>query len=411
MQLAVLRKGFCGRWWACGVVCGLGRGMAGGVDVSALRVGSVGAELRWASMYLWARVALGRGASVAIPRTGHCRVGCRDALQPLNSCFAVSCALFDAMVCIVWSCGDGEHTEETATCGGASSRRKKMGLAETVLLAESSCGAHDPSPQSVTSTSMALDRSAGRLARCIRCTRHERLMPIRTFTTTAPSRLETQETQASSEPPPPPPVATDAAKPKVRDANTVSTPAAEQQLIQRQRITPIGSRRRRAAIASTSNIPFSELPYQCFQEARAILQADRQEKLEQIRVQRARIQRLKLKSVAPQDEAHNEKRMADMRRLLEEQKILADINDPVVKRRFEDGEGRLRASAVEGDEMVVTNVYFRRPGQADLQIPGGPTMAVLPPHAPRPADHADERSTGCATCHRPCRLHRSLLLR
>ncbi|KAK4546367.1 hypothetical protein LTR36_002044 [Oleoguttula mirabilis] len=189
---------------------------------------------------------------------------------------------------------------------------------------------------------MALDRSAGRLARCIRCTRHERTLPIRTFTTTAPSRLETQETQASSEPPPPPAGATtDAPKPRLRDPNTVSTRAAEQQLIQHQRITPVGSRRRRAAIASTSNIPFSELPYQCFQEARAVLQADRKQKLEHIRVQRERIERFKAKDVAPQDEAHKEKKVADMRRRLEEQKILADINDPVVKRKFEDGEGDL----------------------------------------------------------------------
>ncbi|KAK5113752.1 hypothetical protein LTR85_010769 [Meristemomyces frigidus] len=187
---------------------------------------------------------------------------------------------------------------------------------------------------------MALDRSAGRLARCIKCTRHDRILPIRTFTTSAASRLEVQETQTSSDAPPPPATA-DAPKPKLRDPNTVSTRAAEQQLIQHQRITPVGSRRRRAAIASTSNIPFSELPYQCFQEARALLQADRKEKLEVIRAQRERIERLKAKDVAPQDEAHKEKRLVDMRRKLEEQKILADINDPVVKRKFEDGEGDL----------------------------------------------------------------------
>src|SRR5690349_22164019 len=47
-------------------------------------------------------------------------------------------------------------------------------------------------------------------------------------------------------------------------------------------ILPIGSRRRRAAIQSSPNIPFEQLPYQCFQEARAVLQADREQKLLEI---------------------------------------------------------------------------------------------------------------------------------
>ena len=190
---------------------------------------------------------------------------------------------------------------------------------------------------------MPLDRSAGRLARCLQCTRHERT--VRAFSTTTPSRLEVLETPATSteQAPPPPAVTADTPKTggRLREATTVSTPHAEGQLLRNQRITPVGSRRRRAAIASTGNISFSDLPYQCFQEARAYLQVDRQEKLEQIRVQRERIERLKAKTVSPQDEWAKEKKMGDMRHRLEATKILADMNDPIVKRKFEDGEGTL----------------------------------------------------------------------
>ena len=187
---------------------------------------------------------------------------------------------------------------------------------------------------------MALDRSAGRLARCIQCSRHDRT--LRAFSTTAPSRLEVLETSATSAEQPPPSAATaETPKTRLREATTVSTPHAEGQLLRNQRITPVGSRRRRAAIASTGSIPFSELPYQCFQEARAYLQVDRQEKLEQIKTQRERIERLKAKNVAPQDEWAKDKRIGDMRHRLEATKILADMNDPIVKRNFEDGEGAL----------------------------------------------------------------------
>lgn len=71
------------------------------------------------------------------------------------------------------------------------------------------------------------------------------------------------------------------------------------------------------------------------------MQEDRQEKREQIQLYRSRIERLQAIDVAPQDEAMKQKRLADMRRKLEATKILADINDPIVKRRFEDGVGAL----------------------------------------------------------------------
>ena len=71
----------------------------------------------------------------------------------------------------------------------------------------------------------------------------------------------------------------------------------------------------------------------------------RNEKLEEIRVQKERIEKLKAAAVAPQDEDKKERRLASMRRTLEENIILADINDPLVKKRFEDGQGRLQIQA------------------------------------------------------------------
>lgn len=105
---------------------------------------------------------------------------------------------------------------------------------------------------------------------------------------------------------------------------------------------PIGSRRRRMAIAQSQGIPFDQLPFQCFQEARKILMEDRQEKLQQIESMRARIARLQEadgNELHRGGEAYKQKRLDSMRRELEHLKILADINDPNVKRRFEDGKG------------------------------------------------------------------------
>lgn len=92
---------------------------------------------------------------------------------------------------------------------------------------------------------------------------------------------------------------------------------------------------------TSPNIPFVELPYQCFQEARKFLQEDRNEKLEEIKKQRERIERLSDKVVVEESEkAKKDHRLRSMRRTLEELKILADINDPMVKKTFEDGHGR-----------------------------------------------------------------------
>lgn len=118
---------------------------------------------------------------------------------------------------------------------------------------------------------------------------------------------------------------------------------------------PIGSRRRRAAQAQTSNIPFNELPYQCFQEARKILIADRAEKLRQIDTERARIARLREadSSTLPGGDVSKQKRLKSMQTELERLKILADINDPNVKRRFEDGLGEIH---IYGNRNITSNM-------------------------------------------------------
>ncbi len=151
--------------------------------------------------------------------------------------------------------------------------------------------------------------------RCLRCTRHNRIQ-CRTLTTT---------TEPPTDPPPPP--STSSTTTHRYDPNKVHRPGTERRLIEQGQY-PIGSRRRRAAIASSTNIPFSQLPYQCFQEARAIIQADRATTIAAITRQRERIARCDPKDTT---------KLNSLRKRLEELKVQADINDPLVKKRFEDG--------------------------------------------------------------------------
>ncbi|CAG8930988.1 unnamed protein product [Penicillium salamii] len=126
---------------------------------------------------------------------------------------------------------------------------------------------------------------------------------------------------------------------KAPDPALVTSPRLERRLL-RQGTTPIGSRRRRAALQTTDSIPFEQLPYQCFQEARKVLLADREEKLKEIETMQQRIAR---QQALPVEEAGGAKaqksRVTAMQLHLERLKVLADINDPSVKRRFEDNEG------------------------------------------------------------------------
>ena len=125
------------------------------------------------------------------------------------------------------------------------------------------------------------------------------------------------------------------------DPATAFVPQVERRLVRRG-TPPIGSRRRRVALANAGSVPFEQLPFQCFQEARKILMEDRAEKIQMIEKERAKIARLR---EVPDEQAggtsQKETRMRSMQNTLEHWKILADINDPMVKKRFEDGLGML----------------------------------------------------------------------
>jgi large subunit ribosomal protein L35 len=107
----------------------------------------------------------------------------------------------------------------------------------------------------------------------------------------------------------------------------------------RQGILPVGSRRRRAALQNSDNLPFEQLPYQCFQEARKVLLADREEKLNDITATSEKIARIR---ALPEEELSKQSNVARLKALelhLENLKVQADINDPLVKKKFEDGQG------------------------------------------------------------------------
>lgn len=139
----------------------------------------------------------------------------------------------------------------------------------------------------------------------------------------------------------------ESAPPPLSDPATVVTRKEEWNLF-KAGTPPVGSRRRRAAQAQTSDIPFDELPYQCFQEARKILIADRAEKLKLIETERARIVRLRDTdpSTISGGEVTKQRRLRSMQNEVHRLKILADINDPNVKKRFEDGLGMITAANI-----------------------------------------------------------------
>jgi large subunit ribosomal protein L35 len=112
-------------------------------------------------------------------------------------------------------------------------------------------------------------------------------------------------------------------------------------------------------LKSADNLPFEQLPYQCFQEARKVLQADREEKLQAIEQERARIARLTAQdaSTIPGGERQKQIRLDSMSRYLEKLKILADINDPLTKKRFEDGEGMPTAFLIPVTYTCNSNLF------------------------------------------------------
>lgn len=176
------------------------------------------------------------------------------------------------------------------------------------------------------------ERAAKPLLQCLRTTSTKGLpgLPLqstRAFQSTAVAREETQAEASKSQ------------FHKTPDPTLVSSPRLERRLM-RQGLMPVGSRRRRAALQSAPNIPFEQLPYQCFQEARKVLQTAREEKLEEIRKMREKIARFEALSVeeAGGKQVRNS-RLGGMKAHLDGLVIKADINDPVVKKKFEDGDG------------------------------------------------------------------------
>jgi len=129
------------------------------------------------------------------------------------------------------------------------------------------------------------------------------------------------------------------------DPQMVENKKLERRLLRRDHVQPVGSRRRRAALRRAAihqavELPFEQLPYQCFQEARKVLLEDRQDKIRAIEKQQQRIHNLERQDAAVSGgSAAKDTRLRSMRKQLHDLVILADINDPAVKRRFEDGQG------------------------------------------------------------------------
>lgn len=209
---------------------------------------------------------------------------------------------------------------------------------------------------------MAATPSIRQFTTCLRCVRQ---LPSangtrRLLSTSAVAREELHTPSANATPPPPPSNPPEGAAQKAPapavpeymqkwgtlDPQMVENKKQERRLLRREHALPVGSRRRRAvlrrsALQKTPEIPFEQLPYQCFQEARKFLLEDRQEKIKEIETQQLRIKNLMAQDPSVSGgPAAKEHRLRSMRKHLNELIILADINDPVVKKRFEDGQGR-----------------------------------------------------------------------
>ena len=117
---------------------------------------------------------------------------------------------------------------------------------------------------------------------------------------------------------------------------------------------------------------------------------DRAEKVAQIEIQRARIERLIEQDVAVSGgEMKKETRLGSMRRQLERLKVLADINDPLVKKRFEDGLGK-EAPSIGRETMLIMN---ETSGHESTRLPSlsRTKMAFKKTAHHRTAHHTNER--------------------
>ncbi|KAL4957696.1 phosphatidylethanolamine-binding protein [Aspergillus filifer] len=125
---------------------------------------------------------------------------------------------------------------------------------------------------------------------------------------------------------------------KSPDPALVSSKRLEKRLM-RQGILPIGSRRRRAALQGSDNVPFEQLPYQCFQEAQKVLRANREEKLKEIASTAEKIARIEALPEAERTKHSTYAKLRALQHHVTKLQVLADINDPLVKKKFEDGKG------------------------------------------------------------------------
>lgn len=168
------------------------------------------------------------------------------------------------------------------------------------------------------------------LARQLQQRSMQQCLAIRSFNTTS-----SQQNAAASAAPAVEPTPLDL------DPDTV-LPEFEDALIKAGKM-PVGSRRRRVALRSNPNsLPFEQLPYQAFQEARKILAADREQKIAKINEEVEKIARIEAVEDSQFKGGPKMKatRLASLRKYVEELKIKADVNDPIVKKRFEDGLGK-----------------------------------------------------------------------
>jgi hypothetical protein len=198
----------------------------------------------------------------------------------------------------------------------------------------------------------SLTPSMRQFSTCLRCVRQVSAAngaQHRLLSSSAAAReeVQTQPVDSSTPQPPPPQDAIAREIPEYMqkwgtlDPEMVENKKQERRLLRREGLQPVGSRRRRAAlrmsvVRKTEEIPFEQLPYQCFQEARKFLQEDRQEKLTAIKTQQARIQAAEASKATEQSKRDS---VARMKKHLNQLIIEADINDPIVKRKFEDGQG------------------------------------------------------------------------
>ena len=123
------------------------------------------------------------------------------------------------------------------------------------------------------------------------------------------------------------------------EVNTIKSPYHPQAPVPLNRDSPGHPRHERRLVR--------EQPYQCFPEARKVLAADREEKLEQITERRKRVAKWQaIPAEAQGGHTGKKARLVAMQKHLEDLKILADINDPVIKKRFEDGKGMVLTIAL-----------------------------------------------------------------